>query len=93
MMIAVHIPSVLRETCRGAAELHVEAATVGAVLNSFEQQHPALYRSICDETGAMRRHVSLFVNSTLVLVRDEQGRQTGLKPGDVISIFQAVSGG
>ena len=52
---------------------------------------PSLYRSVCDETGAVRRHVNLFVNTSHV--RDREGLDTALAPGDVVTILPAVSGG
>ena len=39
----------------------------------------------------MRRHVNLFVNSDNV--RDLDGLDTPLAPGDVVTILPAVSGG
>jgi len=50
--------------------------------------HP---RSICDETGAVRRHVNLFVN--IDNIRDGAGLDTALASGDIITIMPAVSGG
>jgi molybdopterin converting factor small subunit len=64
---------------------------VRAALERIECKHPSLYRSICDETGAVRRHVNLFVNAAHV--RDREGLDTLLVPGDVLTILPAVSGG
>jgi molybdopterin converting factor small subunit len=50
-----------------------------------------LYRNVCDETGAVRRHLNIFVNSDNV--RDLDGVDTTLMPGDVVTILPAVSGG
>jgi len=83
--------SMLRACCGGAAELPLAATTVRAALVQIEQAHPALYRSICDETGAVRRHVNLFVNATNV--RDLESLETLLAEGDGITIMPAVSGG
>ena len=91
MTIAIHIPAALRGYCKGASELSLSAPSVRAALDQIEQSHPALYRSICDETGTVRRHVNLFVNTAHV--RDREGLDTALVPGDVISIIPAVSGG
>ncbi len=91
MTIAVHVPGVLRACCGGASELSLSAASVRAVLEQLEKNYPALYRSVCDETGKVRRHVNLFVNTSHV--RDREGLDTALVPGDVISIIPAVSGG
>jgi molybdopterin converting factor small subunit len=91
MSIKVHVPSPLRSCCAGAAELSLSAPSVRAALEEIERSYPELYRSICDETGKVRRHVNLFVNTAHV--RDCQGLDTALVPGDVLTILPAVSGG
>jgi len=91
MTITVHIPGALRAYCDGACEITLSAASVRAALAQLEQTRPALYRSVCDETGAVRRHVNLFVNTADV--RDRNGLDTELVPGDVLTILPAVSGG
>lgn len=89
--ITVHVPGPLRAYCAGAPELAVSAPSVRALLDELERQYPSLYRGVCDETGAVRRHVNLFVNTSHV--RDRDGLETALAPGDVVSILPAVSGG
>ena len=91
MTITIHVPAVLRGCCAGAAELFLAAASVRAALEEIERSYPALYRSVCDETGAVRRHVNLFVNTSHM--RDREGLDTALAPGDVVTILPAVSGG
>ena len=91
MHIKVHIPAPLRPYCGGASELGISAPNVRAALEELERSHPSLYRNVCDETGAVRRHVNLFVNSSHV--RDREGLDTALMPGDVLTILPAVSGG
>jgi len=89
--IAIAIPTPLRPACDGASELSLCAATVRAALDQLASIHPALYKSICDETGAVRRHINLFVNSSHV--RDLAGLDTPFIPGDTLTIMPAVSGG
>ena len=89
--IKVHIPGPLRDCCAGAAELALAATSVRAVLEELERRNPALHRSICDETGTVRRHVNLFVNTNHM--RDRNGLDTPLAPGDTVTILPAVSGG
>lgn len=91
MSVTVHIPATLRADCGGAAELRLSAATVRGALEQIERSHPALYRSVCDETGSVRRHVNLFVNNSFLHQRE--GLDTALAPGDVLTIMPAVSGG
>jgi molybdopterin converting factor small subunit len=89
--ITLHVPGPLREYCAGAAELSISAPTVAAVLKDLERSQSSLYRNICDETGTVRRHLNVFVNSDNV--RDLDGVETPLAPGDVVTILPAVSGG
>ena len=90
-VITIHVPGPLRQYCDGAARFSMSASTVRAVLEDLEQSRSALYRNLCDETGALRRHLNVFVNSDNV--RDLDGLDTMLKPGDVVTILPAVSGG
>jgi len=93
MTIALQFPTALREYCGGVADLSLSAATVRAALDQLEQDQPALYRCICDETGAVRRHLNLFVNSNFVHTRTPGGLEVPLEPGDVLTVWTAVSGG
>ena len=89
--VRVSIAGPLRKYCRGAAEIPVAATTVRGVLDELESRFPELYRSTCDETGSVRRHMNVFVNDDHM--RDRQGYDTALEPGDIITIMTAVSGG
>ena len=91
MAVTILLPGLLRPYCDGATELTMAAPTVRAVLDELARNRPSLYRNICDETGAVRRHLNIFVNSDHV--RDREGLDTLLAPGDTISIIPAVSGG
>jgi molybdopterin converting factor small subunit len=91
MTICVQIPPVLRHECGGAKELSFSASTVRAALDQLKRDHPALYRNVCDETGAVRRHVNLFVNDSFL--HQQKGLDTALAAGDVLTIMPAVSGG
>lgn len=91
MSVRIQIPGPLREYCGGASELALSAASVRVALEELELHHPALYRNVCDETGAVRRHIGLFVNTAHM--RDREGLDTPLVPGDVVTILPAVSGG
>lgn len=91
MPITLQLSALLRDYVGGKGELVLDARDVRALLRTLEVEHPKIHRSICDDTGALRRHVNVFVNSDHI--RDLDGLDTRLKPGDVISLFQAVSGG
>jgi len=89
--ITIHVPGLLRDSCAGWTELSIPARTVRAALEDLERHHSALYRNVCDETGAVRRHLNVFVNADNV--RDLDGVDTTLTAGDVVTILPAVSGG
>ena len=89
--ITIHVPGPLRAYCAGAAQLSISANTVRAALLDLERTQSTLYRNICDETGTVRRHLNVFVN--LDNVRDLDGIDTTLTPGDEVTILPAVSGG
>jgi molybdopterin converting factor small subunit len=89
--VTIHVPGPLRSYCSGAAQLSISARTVRAALDDLERSQFALYRNVCDETGTVRRHLNVFVNSDNV--RDLDGLDTALSPGDVVTILPAVSGG
>ena len=91
MSITISVPAPLRPYCGGVKELALSAPSVRAALEELERSHPSLYRNVCDETGAVRRHVNLFVNTAHV--RDREGLETKLQSGDILTILPAVSGG
>jgi molybdopterin synthase sulfur carrier subunit len=91
MNATVLVPGTLREYADGATELSVSASSVRGALGEIEKAHPALYRRLCDETGKVRRHLGVFVNTTHV--RELDGIDTALANGDVVTILPAVSGG
>ena len=89
--ITIFVPGLLRDYSAGAAELELAASNVRDALEGIASHYPSLYRNVCDETGAVRRHVNLFVNSDNI--RDLAGVDSTLAAGDVLTILPSVSGG
>jgi molybdopterin synthase sulfur carrier subunit len=89
--IIIFVPGPLRTYCAGEVQISMAATTVRAALEHLERHQAALYRNICDETGTVRRHLNVFVNTDNV--RDLQGVDTTLTSGDVLTFLPAVSGG
>lgn len=89
--VTVHVPGPLRAYCAGAAQLPIVSRTLRGVLEELERSQPALYCRVCDETGAVRRHLNIFVNADHMRMLD--GVDTKLRPGDDVTILPAVSGG
>jgi molybdopterin synthase sulfur carrier subunit len=91
MPVSILIPGPLREYCGGASTLSSSASSVRDALVDLERTHPALHRNLCDETGAVRRHIGVFVNTSHI--RDREELDTALAPGDELIFLPAVSGG
>jgi molybdopterin converting factor small subunit len=89
--VMIRIPTPLRKYCDDQREFPVSADDVRGALEDLARKYPALYPNICDETGAVRRHLGVFVNDSLV--RDLDGLDTKLAPQDVVTVLAAVSGG
>lgn len=89
--VEVFVPGPLRRYCGGASRIRLSAGTVRATLEALERDQPALYCNICDETGSVRRHINVFVNSDHMRDRDRLDTEVGA--GDTIIILPAVSGG
>jgi len=90
-VVKIHLPGPLRPYCAGASQLLVASGTIRALLEDLEREHADLYRNLCDETGTLRRHLNVFVNSDHM--RDLNGVDTILTEGDVVTFLPAVSGG
>lgn len=91
MSVLIEIPSLLFPDADGLSEIRLTATTLRMVLEQLERDYPRLHCRVCNETGAVRRHVNLFVNASLV--RGDEGLDAPLHPGDVVAIMPAVSGG
>jgi len=89
--VTIHVPAALRAWCGCDADIALEAASVRDALAQIERESPSLHRAVVDETGAVRRHLNVFVNTSHM--RDREGLDTPLAAGDVILILPAVSGG
>jgi sulfur-carrier protein len=85
------IPRILQHDCGSEPELWLRGSTVRELLEELRREQPAIFRCICDDAGKVRRHINLFINNDLV--RESCGFDLSLKSTDVISVFQAVSGG
>jgi molybdopterin converting factor small subunit len=89
--VTIHLTAPLRPYSGGASRLEIAAPTVRAALEVLEHSQSALHRNICDETGALRRHLNVYVNADNI--RDLRGLETTLAAGDVLTFLPAVSGG
>ncbi len=90
-MAQVRIPTPLRKYTGGAEAVQADGATMAALVADLDKRHPGLRDRICDESGAVRRFVNIFVNGEDI--RFLQNLDSPVKAGDEISIVPAIAGG
>ncbi len=69
----------------------VAAGSVAEILRAVDALAPGFSDYILDERGALRRHVSLSINDTLVI--DRKTLSDHVPEDGTLYIFQALSGG
>jgi sulfur-carrier protein len=89
--ITVRIPTPLRNTTGGVSEVQCEGATVRALVDDLERQHPGIKERICEADGSIRRFVNVFVGDEDI--RFLSGIETSVSEGTSVSIIPAVAGG
>ena len=90
----VRLAAALRAHVGGAAAVEVDVpapATVADVIDALAAAHPAVARRVRDESGALRRHVNVFIGSENA--RDLDDVRTVVPTGAELALIPAVSGG
>ncbi len=87
MTARLKIPRMLADAVKTDLVHSVEGKTLGEVMGSLLTQTPGLRHHIIDESGAIRPHVSVFVDGT------RADLNTNVDEGAEIRILHAVSGG
>ncbi|MBI1367249.1 MAG: MoaD family protein [Planctomycetes bacterium] len=91
MPVTVLIPTPLRKLTNEQETVSAEGETVAAVIASLQAEFPGLKERLCDEKGALRRFVNVFLNGEDIRFAD--GPRTAVKDGDELSIIPAIAGG
>ena len=91
MAVLVQIPAALQKWTRQQSEVHAEGGTVQAVLADLERCFPGMQAQLCDDQGAIRKFINLYVNDEDIRFLD--GTQTTVSDGDALAIIPAVAGG
>jgi molybdopterin synthase sulfur carrier subunit len=90
-MAIVRIPTPLRKLTGGSEEVNASGKNVGELIGELEKQYPGIKERICDESGAVRRFVNIFVKDEDI--RFLQNLDTPLGEKDEVSIVPAIAGG
>jgi len=84
----VLIPPPLRSYTAGRAQVELEGATLGDVLEALDRRCPGLRFRIIDEQDRIRTHIRIFVSGEIA-----DNLAHPLSPGDEVQIVCALSGG
>jgi len=91
MAVKVRVPTPLMKLTDNQSEVTAEGATISEILNNLESQFTGIKERICDENGAPRRFINIYLNEEDI--RFLEGESTAVKDGDEISIIPAIAGG
>lgn len=91
MAVQVRIPTPLRKFTDGQDTVDASGASIGAIIENLEQNHPGLKDRICEADGSVRRFVNLYVNGDDI--RFLENLDSAVKDGDEVSIVPAIAGG
>ncbi|MBT5985288.1 MAG: MoaD/ThiS family protein [Nitrospina sp.] len=91
MAIKVRIPTPLMKLTDNQSEVSAEGETISDIINNLENQFNGIKDRICEESGAPRRFINIYVNEEDI--RFLEGEKTTVKDGDEISIIPAIAGG
>jgi molybdopterin synthase sulfur carrier subunit len=91
MPVRVLIPTPLQRLTDNQGEVVIEGSDVREVIGNLEVQFPGVKARLCDENGALRRFVNIYINEEDI--RFLKGEATALKDGDEVSIVPAIAGG
>jgi sulfur-carrier protein len=90
-MAQVRIPTPLRKYTQGKDEVEVTGSSVREVIDNLEATYPGIRERICDDKGAVRRFVNVFVADEDIRFLDNLDTQVAA--GDAVDIIPAIAGG
>jgi molybdopterin synthase sulfur carrier subunit len=90
-MATVKIPPVLRPSVGGEKEVSAEGSSVGEVLRSLADAHPATEPQLFSGDGQLNRYVNVYLNDEDVRVLE--GLDTPVGGSDSLVILPAMAGG
>jgi MoaD family protein len=90
MAIEVRIPTILRTYTGGEKAVSGDGASLSALIDDLEANHPGLKERLIDN-GDLRRFVNIYINDEDV--RFLGGLEAELSDGDQVVVLPAVAGG
>ena len=90
MAIEVRIPTILRTYTGGEKAVNADGATLSALIDSLEANHPGIKDRLI-EGADLRRFVNIYINDEDV--RFTGGLGTELSDGDQVVVLPEVAGG
>lgn len=90
-MPTVRFTSNLKRFYPELTPMDIQSDTVADILNKINDSHKGLKDYIVDETGALRKHVHIFIGDEMV--KDRTHLLDKLAESDEVYIMQALSGG
>jgi sulfur-carrier protein len=91
MSVRVLIPTPLQRLTQNQAEVVADGSDIRELISNLDAQFPGVKARLCDENGALRRFVNIYLNEEDI--RFLKGEATPLKDGDEVSIVPAIAGG
>lgn len=91
MPVKVRIPTPLMKLTNNQSEVTAEGSTITEIFNNLESQFAGIKERICEDNGAPRRFINIYVNEEDIRFLD--GENTTVKEGDEVSIIPAIAGG
>lgn len=91
MAVTVRIPTPLQGLTKNQGEVEAKGSTIKELVDDLERQFPGIKERICDDAGAIRRFVNIYLNDEDIRFLD--GDSTKVKTGDDVSIIPAIAGG
>lgn len=89
MAIVAFTPNIQRHVA--CPETEAAGTTVGEVLDNVFASNPKARGYVLDDQGALRRHMTIFVDGVAITDRNKLSDSVGMQSR--VFVFQALSGG
>lgn len=90
-MAKVKFTSNLKRFYPDLTTMDLDAKTIAEVVEQIDDQFKGIKDYVVDESGALRKHVNIFIGNELI--KDRKSLQDKLEKEDEVYIMQALSGG